>query len=129
MTDFTGKKIISITWIAPDENGAQALRDFYKFHKEYMLEKCFKEGPLKLVQYTVAESPEYEEDGFVWAQGRTPNKTGRIVFHHYEVYETEEGIHHHWIDGADIFPEISEMMTTYNLEYRMNNMLTAIHSI
>ena len=126
---LAGKKVISISYTAPDENAAQALRDFFKFHKDYMEKKCHKEGPLKLIQYTITESPEYVEDGFVWMQGKTPEKTGKIVFHHYEVYEGAEGVYHHWIDGQEIFPEISEMIKTYNIEFRMNNMLTVIHHL
>ena len=51
MTDaLAGKIVTSLTWTAPDETGAQALRDFFDFHKQYMIEKCHKEGPLKLIQ-------------------------------------------------------------------------------
>ena len=101
MTDaLAGKIVTSLTWTAPDETGAQALRDFFDFHKQYMIEKCHKEGPLKLIQYVIAEAPEYKEDGNIWIQGKFPEKTGRIVFHHYEIYETADGLHHHWIDGA-----------------------------
>ena len=50
MTDaLAGKIVTSLTWTAPDETGAQALRDFFDFHKQYMIEKCHKEGPLKLI--------------------------------------------------------------------------------
>ena len=31
---LAGKKVISISYTAPDENAAQALRDFFKFHKD-----------------------------------------------------------------------------------------------
>ncbi len=45
MTDFTGKKIILTTWIAPDENGAQTLRDFTSFTKSTCERIASKRGP------------------------------------------------------------------------------------
>ena len=130
MADALAEKIVaSLTWTAPNETGAQALRDFFDFHKQYMIEKCHKEGPLKLIQYVIAEAPEYKEDGSIWIQGKFPEKTGRIVFHHYEIYETSDGLHHHWIDGAQFLPELLEMLDTYSIELRMNNQVKVIHSL
>ena len=129
MADALAEKIVaSLTWTAPNETGAQALRDFFDFHKQYMIEKCHKEGPLKLIQYVIAEAPEYKEDGSIWIQGKFPEKTGRIVFHHYEIYETSDGLHHHWIDGAQFLPELLEMLDTYSIELRMNNQVKVIHN-
>ena len=54
-----GTKLVSITWTAPNENAAQALRDFFDFHKNYMKEKSHKQSQLELIQYTIAESPKY----------------------------------------------------------------------
>ena len=34
-----GTKLVSINWTAPNESAAQALRDFFDFHKDYMKEK------------------------------------------------------------------------------------------
>ena len=124
-----GTKLVSITWTAPNENAAQALRDFFDFHKDYMKEKSYRQGQLELIQYTIAESPEYVEDGFVWMEGKTPERTGKIVFHQYELYRNADGIHHHWIDGKEIFPSISEMIKAYKIEFKMNNMLTITHSL
>ena len=92
---LAGKIVTSLTWTSPDETGAQALRDFFDFHKQYMIEKSHKEGPIKLIQYVIAEAPEYKEDGNVWIQVKFPEKTGGIVFHHYEIYEVADGLHHH----------------------------------
>ena len=45
------KRISTITYIAPDENAAEAMRDYLSSHKEFMAAKCFREGPLKLLHY------------------------------------------------------------------------------
>ena len=111
------------------ENDYDYLRDFFDFHKDYMKEKSHRQGQLELIQYTIAESPEYVEDGFVWMEGKIPERTGKIVFHQYELYRNADGIHHHWIDGQEIFPSISEMIRTYKIEFKMNNMLTITHSL
>ena len=59
---LAGKRISTITYIAPDENAAEAMRDYLSSHKEFMAAKCFREGPLKLLHYFFSEEPEYEEN-------------------------------------------------------------------
>ena len=78
---LVGKKISSITFIAPYKYAAEAMRDFLDGHREWMETKSYKEGPLKLLHYTFAEGPEYEEGQAIsWAQGKYPKKTGRTKF-------------------------------------------------
>ena len=48
---LAGKRISTITYIAPDENAAEAMRDYLSSHKEFMAAKCYREGPLKLLHY------------------------------------------------------------------------------
>ena len=55
-------------WKVP-EHGVQAMRDFFEFHFEYMKEKSYQEGELKLIQYSISESPEYVEDMQPWLEG------------------------------------------------------------
>ena len=31
-----------------------------------------------------------------------PEKTGRVVVTLFGIYETEDGLHHHWIESKDI---------------------------
>ena len=40
------KKVISISYIAPNENLAQKFRESFKFDRYYMEKKFHKEGPL-----------------------------------------------------------------------------------
>ena len=48
---LAGKRISTITYIAPDINAAKAMRDYLDSHKEFMAAKCYREGPLKLIHY------------------------------------------------------------------------------
>ena len=56
-----------------------------------------------------------------------PEKTGRTVFTLNEIYDTEEGLHHHYIESAEFIPEFSELITTYEIELRNSNQLKVIH--
>ena len=57
------KKVISISYIAPNENVAWGSSGSLEFDRDYMQKKYHKNGPLKLIQYTITESTEYVEDG------------------------------------------------------------------
>ena len=71
--ELKGKSTASITWIAPNESAVEALRIFFEGHYEFMRNKSYREGPLKLVQYVVSESPEYA--GFTeFFDGKYPKK-------------------------------------------------------
>ena len=48
---LAGKRISTITYIAPDINAAKAMRDYLDSHKEFMAAKCYRDGPLKLIHY------------------------------------------------------------------------------
>ena len=127
---LVGKKISSITFIAPDEYAAEAMRDFLDGHREWMETKSYKEGPLKLLHYTFAEGPEYEEGQAIsWAQGKYPKKTGRTIFQLYELYESEEAVHHHWIDAAEFGPVLMQTVEEHKIEVRITNQLTVTQSL
>ena len=57
---MVGKSTVTFVWIASNENAVEALRVFIQGHYEFMKEKSYREGPLKLLQYTISESPEYK---------------------------------------------------------------------
>ena len=68
-----GKTTVSITWIAPTKEGVDALNIFFDGHYEFMETKSYREGPLKLIQYVISESPEYDGmDEFF--EGKFPKK-------------------------------------------------------
>ena len=81
-----------------------AAKDFMESasgHFAFMQEKSYQNGPLKLVQYVVSSGPEWKEyNSFL--DGKMPEKTGRVVVTLFEIYETEDGLHHHWIESKDI---------------------------
>ena len=39
---LVGKRISTITYIAPGENAAEAMRDYLSSHKEFMAAKCYR---------------------------------------------------------------------------------------
>ena len=126
---LVGKVSVSITWLAPNDIAAEALRDFFVGHREFMEEKSYQEGPLSMVHYSISESPEYEQDNSAWGQGKFPATTGRTVFHLYEIYESEEGLHHHWIESAKFLPIMSELCAAHQIKLVVNNQMKVIKSL
>ena len=43
---LVGKASVSITCVAPNNTAAEALRDFFVGHREFMEEKSYQNGPL-----------------------------------------------------------------------------------
>ena len=130
-----GKSTVFMTFIAPNSEAAETLRMFFENHYEFMKEKSHKEGPLKLINYYISESPEWLNDGPYSAgpapffEGKFPEKTGRIVFVLHEIYENEDGLHHHYIESKDFAPEFDNMLSTYNIEYKEFNQMKVIQSL
>ena len=77
---LVGKASVCITCLAPNDTAAEALRDFFVGHREFMEEKSYQNGPLSMVHYSISESPEYERDDAAWAQGKYPETTGKTIF-------------------------------------------------
>ena len=90
--------------------------------------KSHQHGPLKLAHYYISEGPEWvRDDDFL--EGKRPEKTGRTVFTLNEIYDTEEGLHHHYIESAEFIPEFSELITAHKIDLRTFNQLKVIHSL
>jgi len=83
---------------------------------------------LKLIHYYISEGPEWVRDEEFW-EGKWPEKTGRTVFTLNEIYETEEGLIHHYLESAEFIPEFFEIITTHKIELKMCNQLKVIHSL
>ena len=62
-------------------------------------------------------------------EGNWPEKTGRAVSTLNEIYDTEEGLHHHYIESAEFLPEFSELMVANNTSLQTFNQLKVIHSL
>ena len=96
-----GKTLTTCTIILPSEEVAKDFMESASGHFEFMQKKSYQNGPLKLVQYVVSSGPEWKEyNSFL--DGMMPEKTGRVVVTLFEIYETEDGLHHHWIESKDI---------------------------
>ena len=123
-----GKTTVSITCIAPTKEGVDALNIFFDSHYEFFETKSYREGPLKLIQYVISESPEYDgiNDFF---EGKFPSKTGRTIFNLFEIYETENGLHHHWIETAPFAEVLGEMIETHNIEFFCFNQMKVRQSL
>ena len=76
---LAGKRISTITYIVPDENAAEAMRDYLSSHKEFMAAKCYREGPLKLLHYFFSEGPEYGKNRS-WLKENIPKKQEERFF-------------------------------------------------
>ena len=75
--------------ILPNEEVAAELMDVANGHFEFMQEKSYQDGPLKLIQYYISSGPEWKESAS-FLDGKTPEKTGRVVMTLVEIYETED---------------------------------------
>ena len=126
---LVGKVSVSITFLAPNDTATEALRDFFVGHREFMEEKSYQNGPLSMVHYSISESPEYEQDDAAWAQGKYPKTTGKTIFHLYEIYESADGLHHHWIESAEFLPIMSELCAAHQIKLVVNNQMKATQSL
>ena len=95
-----GKTLTTLTVILPNEEVAAEWADTVSGHLEFMQEKSYQDGPLKLIQYFVSSGPEWKESAS-FLDGKMPEKTGRVVMTLVEIYETDEGLHHHWIESKE----------------------------
>ena len=62
-------------------------------------------------------------------KAKFPERTGRTIFVLSEIYENENGLHHHFIESKDFVSEFDSMIETYNLEYTVLNQMKIIQSL
>ncbi len=123
---LVGKKSVTWTFVAPDEEAASALRVFFDSHIEFMREKSHREGEFRLHLYYISEAPEYSHDPEefnAWFSGKYPKKTGKVVFTLNEIYDTEKGLHHHYIESEQFKESTLSLMQTYDIELRTFNQM------
>ena len=129
---LVGKRSVTWTFVAPNEETAEVLRTFFDGHLDFMKVKCAKDGDKKLVSYWVSEAPEYSEEKqeFVkWFSGNYPKKTGRTVFVLNEIYEMEEGLHHHYIEAAPTSDVLGTMINSFGIELKTYNQMIIRQSL
>ena len=129
-----GKSTVFLIFIAPNDEATAVLKSFFENHHEFMREKSHPDGTLKLGQYYVSESPEWENDGSnscpnSFFEGKFPKKTGRTIFVLAEIYENEDGLHHHFIESKEFKPEFDEMLSTFKIEFQCLNQMKIIQSL
>ena len=95
-----GKTLTTWTIILPSEEVAKDFMESASGHFEFMQEKSYQDGPLKLIQYFVSSGPEWKESAS-FLDGKLSEKTGRVIVSVVEIYETEDGLHHHWIESKE----------------------------
>ena len=125
---LTGKTPTTMTVILPNEEVAAELMDVANGHFEFMQEKSYQDGPLKLIQYYISSGPEWKESAS-FLDGKTPEKTGRVVFTLVEIYETDNGLHHHWIESRETHPLFETLIKEAGGEIQIYSFQKIIQSL
>ena len=112
-----GKTLTTMTVILPNEEVAAELMDVANGHFEFMQEKSYQDGPLKLIQYYISSGPEWKESAS-FLDGKTPEKTGRVVMTLVEIYETDDGLHHHWIESKEHHQILEDLLKEVGGEFK-----------
>ena len=71
-----GKTLTTMTVILPNEEVAAELMDVASGHLEFMQEKSYQDGLLKLIQYCISTGREWKESA-LFLDEKTPKKTER----------------------------------------------------
>ena len=123
-----GKTLTTLTVILPNEEVAAEVMDGVGGHLEFMQEKSYRDGPLKLIQYFISSGPEWKESAS-FLDGKTPQKTGRVVFTLVEIYETDNGLHHHWIESRETHPLFETLIKEVGGEIQIYSFQKIIQSL
>ena len=70
---LVGKTSVTYVWIVPTEEGADALRNFFDGHVNFMGVKSYQHGPLKLIHCFISERPEWVDHDPIF-EGKYPKK-------------------------------------------------------
>ena len=123
-----GKTLTTLTVILPNEEVAAEMMENIHGHLEFMQEKSYREGPLKLIQYFISSGPEWKESSS-FLDGKTPEKTGRVVMTLVEIYETEDGLHHHWIESKEHHQILEDLLKEVGGEIQIYSFQKIIQSL
>ena len=123
-----GKTLTTIIMIFPDEKAAEEIEEQMQGVYEFMEAKSYKSGPLKLIHYSISSGPEWKEnDSFL--DGKIPEKTGRLIVTLIEIYESEDGLHHHWIESKEYFPVVEQLLKEIGAELKIYTHQKIIQSL
>ena len=123
-----GKTLTTIIMIFPDEKAAEEIEEQMRGVYEFMEAKSYKSGPLKLIHYSISSGPEWKEHTS-FLEGKMQEQTGRFVVTLFEIYETEEGLHHHWIESKEIQPIFETWLKEIGGEIKIHSHQKIIQSL
>ena len=130
ISQLEGKASVSVLHIAKEAAAVTASTEFFEGHMEFMKAKRETEGPRKLLHYSISSSPEWEGEGIAEIiAGNRPMPTGRTIFHLFEIYETEEGLNHHWQEASHFLPILESLLELHDIEIRNYTHMTVMQSI
>ncbi len=129
-SELDGKASVSVLYIAKDAAAVAALSEFFEGHMEFMNAKRETEGPKKLLHYSISSSPEWKGEGIAEiVAGKRPQPTGRTIFHLFEIYETEEGLNHHWKEASHFLPILERLLELHDIEIRNYTHMEVMQSL
>ena len=130
VSELDGTASVSVLYIARDAAAVAALTEFFEGHMELMKAKRETDGPRKLLHYSISSSPEWEGEGIAEiVDGKRPGPTGRTIFHLFEIYETEEGLNHHWKEASHFLPILESLLEVYDIEIRNYTHMKVMQSL
>ena len=122
------KTLTTIIMIFPDEKDADEIEEQMRGVYEFMEAKSYKSGPLKLIHYSISSGPEWKENAS-FLDGKIPEKTGRLIVTLIEIYESEDGLHHHWIESKEYFPVVEQLLEEIGAELKIYTHQKIIQSL
>ena len=123
-----GKTLTTIIMIFPDEKAAEEIEEQMRGVYEFMEAKSYKSSPLKLIHYSISSGLEQKENAS-FLDGKIPEKTGRLIVTLTEIYESEDGLHHHWIESKEYFPVVEQLLKEIGVELKIYTHQKIIQSL
>ena len=123
-----GKTLTTIIMIFPDEKAAEEIEEQMRVVYEFMKAKSYKSGPLKLIHYSISSGPEQKKNAS-FLDGKISEKTGRLIVTLIEIYESEDGLHHHWIESKEYFPVVEQLLKEIGAELKIYTHQKIIQSL
>ena len=123
-----GKTLTTIIMIFPDEKAAEEIEEQIQGVYEFVEAKSYKSSPLKLIHYSISSGLEQKENAS-FLDGKIPERTGRLIVTLIEIYESEDGLHHHWIESKEYFPVVEQLLKEISAELKIYTHQKIIQSL
>ena len=109
-------------WGVPEEMHDEFI-EFTNVHAEFMVEKSKQAGVLELIHYWWAKNPRLAD-----SMDMNSEQIGGYQFVLTELYRTEQGLRHHWVE-ASMFAPVAMEMVKRGLTVEFCNNGRVIHSL